>query len=72
MESQGVLLTSVSLGKAHPAQSKGEDADRNRNGVIATEEKKINSLFTILEVYRTAMASESEEQRSNKKGRSTG
>lgn len=38
MESQGVLLTSVSLGKAHPAQSKGEDADRNRNGVIATDE----------------------------------
>lgn len=40
MESQGVLLTSVGLGKAHPTQSKGEDADRNRNGVIATEEKK--------------------------------
>lgn len=38
MESQGVLLTSVSLSKAHPTQSKGEDADRSGNGVIATDE----------------------------------
>lgn len=38
MESQGKLLTSVSLSKAHPAQSKGEDADCGRNGVIATNE----------------------------------